>query len=155
MCVDDRLLHIVAGVKRLLMKLKSREIYSGTRPQATVTTFFYLSNAWIRLQNVLGCHGGHRVRWSSHIKVHKVLAMSWWRGNIISMTQSTTLCGFMGRRKSPKGGGMQCKIVNCCKQKQQGRRRKLLWIYVTDVMLFADDASPALYKSEQTVVLLG
>lgn len=62
MCVDDRLLHIVAGVKRLLMKLKSREIYSGTRPQATVTTFFYLSNAWIRLQNVLGCHDGHRVR---------------------------------------------------------------------------------------------
>lgn len=27
---DDRLLHIIAGVKRLLMKLKSREIYSGT-----------------------------------------------------------------------------------------------------------------------------
>lgn len=53
---------------------------------------------------------------------------------------------------------MQCKIVNCCKQKQQGRRRKLLLIYVTDVMLFADDAPPCvhtLYKSEQTVVLLG
>lgn len=27
---DDGLLHIVAGVKRLLMKLKSREMFSGT-----------------------------------------------------------------------------------------------------------------------------
>lgn len=32
-CDGDGLLHIVAGVKRLLMKLKSREIYSGTWPQ--------------------------------------------------------------------------------------------------------------------------
>lgn len=31
---DHWLLHIVAGVKRLLMKLKSREIYSGTWPQS-------------------------------------------------------------------------------------------------------------------------
>lgn len=34
-CDDDRLLHIIAGVKRLLMKLKSREIYSGTWLQSS------------------------------------------------------------------------------------------------------------------------
>lgn len=84
--------------------------------------------------------------------------MPWWRGNIVSMTQTTTLCEFMGQRKLPNGGSMQCKIVNCCKQKKQGRRRKLLLIYVKDVMLPADDALPCvhtLYKSEQTVILLG
>lgn len=34
---DHGLLHIVAGVKRLLMKLKSREIYSGTWPESSAT----------------------------------------------------------------------------------------------------------------------
>ena len=32
---DDKVLHIIAGVKRLLMKLKSREIYSGTWLQSS------------------------------------------------------------------------------------------------------------------------
>lgn len=62
-----------------------------------------------------------------------------------------------GTIKFPKGGSMQCTIVNCCKN-QQERRRKLLLIYVTDVMMFPYDALPCLhtlYKSEQTVVLLG
>lgn len=46
LCADDSFFfyYIVAGVKRLLMKLKSREIYSGT-----ATTLFRLPNAQIRL----------------------------------------------------------------------------------------------------------
>lgn len=34
-CDDDGLLYVVAGMKRLLMKLKSREIYSGTWSQSS------------------------------------------------------------------------------------------------------------------------
>jgi hypothetical protein len=33
-CDVDGLPYVVAGIKRWLMKLKSREIYSGTRPQS-------------------------------------------------------------------------------------------------------------------------
>lgn len=44
----DRLLHIIAGVKRLLMKLKSREIYSGTRPRSTQQWLFPQTSRMLR-----------------------------------------------------------------------------------------------------------